>query len=273
MKKIIFLSIIFLMVANILQSQVKVNFSLQNPRMDQGLFIYDVVATISNEQQWKVGPSCIRISFNTVPANALTVKEDNPATNANINISGNNNYYNMTTTEILNDTAISLNIILKRNVPAYILTPGTYTLGSVRWNILDSGACVNATIQPISAIFDTLTPLSYGSQWTRNTNPCDPIGINTRISSKVPRNYMLYQNYPNPFNPSTTIKYDVMKTSDVKIIIYDALGRELETLVNENLKPGTYEIVWDASNYASGLYFYKLITDEFSVAHKMVLMK
>ncbi|MGA2667483.1 MAG: T9SS type A sorting domain-containing protein [Ignavibacteria bacterium] len=273
MKKIIFFTTIFLMVANILQSQV-VNFSLQNSRLDQGFFIYDVVATISSaQQQWKVGPTCIRISFNTIPANALTVKEDNPATNANINLSGNNNYWNMTTTKILHDTAISLNILLKRNVTTYILAPGTYTLGSVRWNVLDSGACINTIIQTFSAIFDTLTPLTYGTQWTKTDNSCTPIGINTRITTKVPRYYQLYQNYPNPFNPSTTIKYDIMKTSDVRIIVYDALGREIETLVNEQLKPGTYEVTWDAANYASGLYFYKIISGEFTQTLKMVLMK
>jgi hypothetical protein len=64
-----------------------------------------------------------------------------------------------------------------------------------------------------------------------------------------------------------------MKTSDVRIIVYDALGREIETLVNEQLKPGTYEVTWDAANYASGLYFYKIISGEFTQTLKMVLMK
>jgi hypothetical protein len=273
MKKTIFFTIIFLMIANILQSQVKVSFILQNSRLDGGYFVYDVVANIPAGQQWKVGPTCIRVSFNTIPPNALTVKEDAPATNANINISGNNSYFDMSSTDILSDTAISLNILLKRNVNAYILSSGTYTLGSLRWNVLDSSACINTIIQPFSAVFDTLTPLTYGSQWTKTDNLCTPIGINTRIISKVPIGYQLYQNYPNPFNPSTRIKYDIMKTSDVKIIIYDALGREVETLVSEQLKPGTYEVEWDAANYSSGLYFYKLITDDFTQSKKMVLMK
>jgi hypothetical protein len=59
----------------------------------------------------------------------------------------------------------------------------------------------------------------------------------------------------------------------VKLLVYDILGREIAILVNEQLKPGTYEISWDASQYASGIYFYKLMTDEFTEAKKMVLIK
>jgi hypothetical protein len=63
------------------------------------------------------------------------------------------------------------------------------------------------------------------------------------------------------------------ETSNVKLLVYDILGREIAILVNEQLKPGTYEISWDASQYASGIYFYKLMTDEFTEAKKMVLIK
>jgi photosystem II stability/assembly factor-like uncharacterized protein len=110
------------------------------------------------------------------------------------------------------------------------------------------------------------------------------IGI-TKISTEVPKTYSLSQNYPNPFNPTTKIKFDIAsnvkqparskagETSNVKLLVYDILGREIAILVNEQLKPGTYEISWDASQYASGIYFYKLMTDEFTEAKKMVLIK
>jgi photosystem II stability/assembly factor-like uncharacterized protein len=84
---------------------------------------------------------------------------------------------------------------------------------------------------------------------------------------------VLSQNYPNPFNPSTNIKFDIPKSSNVKINIYNALGKEVTTLVNEKLSTGSYEVNWNASNYPSGVYFYKLITDEFSNTKKMVLLK
>ena len=103
------------------------------------------------------------------------------------------------------------------------------------------------------------------------------VGIQ-KLSSKVPDAYMLYQNYPNPFNPITKIKFDIPSLAgdgggDVKLIIYDILGREVTTLVNEKLKSGTYNISWDGTNYSSGLYFYRLQSDKFSETKKLVLLK
>ena len=78
-----------------------------------------------------------------------------------------------------------------------------------------------------------------------------------QTASTIPNKFELYQNYPNPFNPSTTIKYDLPKESSVKIVVYDILGREITTLVNEIEKAGSYKTVWNASQLASGVYFYR----------------
>jgi hypothetical protein len=90
--------------------------------------------------------------------------------------------------------------------------------------------------------------------------------------------FSLSQNYPNPFNPTTRIQFSIPPSKGVrgmntKFIIYDVLGREVTTLVNQELKPGSYEAEWDGSNYPSGLYFYKLITDSYSSTKRMVLIK
>ena len=104
------------------------------------------------------------------------------------------------------------------------------------------------------------------------------IGIN-KIENEVPQDYLLFQNYPNPFNPLTKIRFEIPNSpfergkGDVKLVIYDALGREVFVLVNEQLKPGTYEVEWDALDYPSGVYFYKLATGEFTETKKMVLIK
>ena len=98
------------------------------------------------------------------------------------------------------------------------------------------------------------------------------IGIRN-ISSEIPSAYSLSQNYPNPFNPSTNIRFDLPKSGSVKLVVFDALGREVATLVNEKLAPGTYECDWNGSGYASGVYYYKLETDEFINVKKMVLLK
>ncbi|MCK9424451.1 MAG: T9SS type A sorting domain-containing protein [Ignavibacteriaceae bacterium] len=91
--------------------------------------------------------------------------------------------------------------------------------------------------------------------------------------SAIPESYQLEQNYPNPFNPSSTIRYDIPKTSFVKISVYDMLGREIKVLVNEEKNPGRYEIVFDAKELASGIYFYAIRTGEFTQNRKMILMK
>ena len=94
-----------------------------------------------------------------------------------------------------------------------------------------------------------------------------------QLSGSVPMYFKIYQNYPNPFNPISKIKFDIAKLGNVKLTIYDVLGREITNLVNERLQPGTYETEWDGSNYSSGVYFYKLITPEFTQTRKMVLVK
>ena len=89
----------------------------------------------------------------------------------------------------------------------------------------------------------------------------------------LPTEFTLYQNYPNPFNPVTTIKYDLPNTSDVSLIIYDILGRKVKELVNTKQQAGRYEIQFNASNLASGVYIYQLIADKFMSSKKMILLK
>lgn len=89
----------------------------------------------------------------------------------------------------------------------------------------------------------------------------------------MPQEYKLAQNYPNPFNPVTTIQYSVPKQSIVTITIYDAIGNEIEQLFIGEKAPGTYSVQWNAANYASGIYFYRLSTDKFAQVKKMLLLK
>ena len=97
------------------------------------------------------------------------------------------------------------------------------------------------------------------------------VGINN--ISEVAENFSLSQNYPNPFNPSTKIKFAVPNSSFVKLAVYDMLGREVSSLVNEQLQPGTYEYEFDAIGLNSGVYFYKISTEGFSEVKKMILLK
>jgi hypothetical protein len=103
-------------------------------------------------------------------------------------------------------------------------------------------------------------------------NPTGNVGIQN-INTEIPKEYKLMQNYPNPFNPSTVISFQLLVVGQVSLKVYDILGKEIATLVNETLQPGTYEVTFDGSNFSSGIYFYKLSTTEFSDTKRLVLLK
>ncbi|NOS84987.1 MAG: T9SS type A sorting domain-containing protein [Ignavibacteria bacterium] len=98
------------------------------------------------------------------------------------------------------------------------------------------------------------------------------IGIEP-ISILIPDNFSLSQNYPNPFNPNTKIKFAIPKLANVRLAVYDLLGREVESLVNQQLTPGTYEVNWNALKFSSGIYLYKLTSNDFLLVKKMSLVK
>ena len=103
-------------------------------------------------------------------------------------------------------------------------------------------------------------------------------GSVTIISNLIPEKFNVYQNYPNPFNPSTKIKFDIPSglngsDSKVRLSVYNSLGKEIAELVNENLGAGSYETEFDASDFSSGVYFYKIETDNFSLTKSMFLIK
>jgi len=98
------------------------------------------------------------------------------------------------------------------------------------------------------------------------------VGI-TNISNEIPDKFSIGQNYPNPFNPMCNVQFSICNAGNVKLMVYDVQGREVQTLVNERLQPGTYEAKFDGSMLNSGVYFYKLVTDGFTETKKMLMIK
>lgn len=98
-------------------------------------------------------------------------------------------------------------------------------------------------------------------------------GIQSSEPGNLPERFALDQNYPNPFNPTTGIRYALPQQSRVRLIVYNLLGKQVADLVNRTQKAGWHTIQWDASQYASGIYFYRLITPEFTTSKKMMLVK
>jgi Secretion system C-terminal sorting domain len=108
------------------------------------------------------------------------------------------------------------------------------------------------------------------SFWRRPLS--EVIGIQN-ISSEIPSAYSLSQNYPNPFNPSTVMRFQLSVVGLTTLRVYDLMGREVATLVNEKLQPGTYETTFNGNNLSSGTYFYKLTSGDFTATKRLTLIK
>jgi hypothetical protein len=112
-------------------------------------------------------------------------------------------------------------------------------------------------------------------------NPDSTLTNIVKLKNNIPSDFKLEQNYPNPFNSMTKIKFNIPNRSPigtfgddrVVVVVYDIIGREIETLVNEQLLPGTYEVTFDGSKLASGIYYYQLKTNDFVETRKLVLLK
>lgn len=115
-------------------------------------------------------------------------------------------------------------------------------------------------------------------RFVRDTENVSQLGYE---NTGLPGKFKLEQNYPNPFNPTTTIEYTMPEVEDeylrplqsVKLIVYDILGREVQTLVNEQHSPGNYKITFDAGVLPSGIYFYKLSLGDYNETKKMILLR
>ncbi len=147
------------------------------------------------------------------------------------------------------------------------------TNGGTSWHLAGWGMAMNR----IRFLSDTL---AYAVGKTVYKYTSEPIGI-VPISSEVPKHFSLQQNYPNPFNPTTNIGFRIADFGFVRLTLYDVLGKEIAVIVNEQLNPGVYVITWNALNYPSGVYFYKLDVEDhgtksgkrFSESKKMILLK
>ena len=135
-----------------------------------------------------------------------------------------------------------------------------------------TGSGTGSYTSPDSTGNDTAVVLSMANPVAETARWMQVVGI-SNISTEVPKEWKLYQNYPNPFNPETKVTFDVLKEEGVKITVYDALGREMETLVDEKLSPGKYNATFNGTKYSSGIYFYRLTSNSFRDIKKMLLIK
>ncbi|HEY5123869.1 MAG TPA: T9SS type A sorting domain-containing protein [Ignavibacteria bacterium] len=146
------------------------------------------------------------------------------------------------------------------------------TNNGTNWILKNQGFFYTPSVEAliIANNYIFLSQINHNSVWRRSL--AEIIGIK-QISEVVPTSFSLYQNYPNPFNPSTKIKFNIPKSTNIKISVYDITGKEIEILANEKVSPGSYEVEFDGYKYSSGIYFYRLETPAFVQTNKMILLK
>lgn len=116
----------------------------------------------------------------------------------------------------------------------------------------------------------------HGGRLIYNADKIMSLMIGDNITGNMdltPNEYSLQQNYPNPFNPSTTIEYTIPKDGYVSLKVYDITGREIASLVNQYQNTGSYLVTWNASNFSSGVYFYRIVAGDYIATKRMVLKK
>lgn len=142
------------------------------------------------------------------------------------------------------------------------------------WSLLSLPPNISPSIYFTSINFrDINTGWIIGSNGTilKTTNG-GIVGLEN-TGSTVPNNFKLSQNYPNPFNPTTTIEFELPHSSNVKLFIYDIIGKEVENLIDQQLSAGSYKYIFDGSKLSSGVYYYKLSAKDFTETKKFVLTK
>lgn len=151
------------------------------------------------------------------------------------------------------------------------------TNNGLNWTQRNEGL-VNTSVNSLTIIGSTIFAATNGDGiWKRPLT--EIVGIKN-ISTEIPSTFSLEQNYPNPFNPETKIRFSIPlchscggRNPYATLKVFDILGKEVATLVNQDLQPGTYETTFDASNLTSGIYYYKLTAGNYSATKKMILIK
>jgi len=237
-----------------------------------GTSIYGIFKSTDNGTTWA------QTLLNNQRVYSLAVNGNNvfAGTSSNGVYRSTDNGTTWTQTSLNNQLVYSL-VVSGNNIFAGTDQNGVYlsTDNGFNWNQRNEGL----SLSPINAlyIFNNYILAGTGGSGVYRRSLSELIGINP-ISSEIPNVFALYQNYPNPFNPVTKIKFALPPSPQgegpgVRVTIYDILGKEVTTLVNEQLKSSTYEVEWDATNYPSGAYYYKLVAGSFVETKKMVLLR
>ncbi|MBN1406649.1 MAG: T9SS type A sorting domain-containing protein [Calditrichaceae bacterium] len=206
------------------------------------------------------------------------------------------------TTWLFTDTGTGYALLDKKQIPldavagagTYNFRMGVQLLGDGTMDVamhIDSGddyiwetrvidandPLVTSMINSICIAIDNSTTTAMNLEYVELSRADDLGGVTSinveRVGEGFPTTFSLSQNYPNPFNPSTTIKFGITEQSDVKLVVYDVLGRVVSELSNKKMNAGWHEVTFNASRFASGVYFYRIEAGDFVKVKKMMLLK
>jgi hypothetical protein len=136
------------------------------------------------------------------------------------------------------------------------------------WNVrVNDGVDTLAISSGYDIDTNTFTPIYRTATFTNSSE------VNNEVVAGLPEKFDLKPNYPNPFNPSTRISFDLPESAEVRLTVFDVLGRQVATLVNQPMKAGSHTVNFDAQRLASGVYIYRLEAGSFSMTRNMMLIK
>jgi ligand-binding sensor domain-containing protein len=141
--------------------------------------------------------------------------------------------------------------------------------GGISWSAANAGL-TDTIVYALAVSGSNLLALTNSGVWRR---PMSEMITSVEAEARVPMQFVLHQNYPNPFNPTTVISYHLPVLSDVKLAVYDLLGREVAVLVNEKMDAGVHEVRFEASALPSGMFFYRLNAGDFVQTKRLVVLK
>jgi hypothetical protein len=165
---------------------------------------------------------------------------------------------------------VMFNLLFHQNAEAQYKVPFS-VIGSGGGVLTSSSYRIVGTLgQPTAGITSSPSNNSYFGFWYLPTTIITDV---ERMPGNLPTEYRLEQNYPNPFNPATTIQFALPQRSSIVLKVFDMLGREVTTLVDGELDPGEYRVVFDASGLPSGVYVYRIHAEGFSQSKKLLLLR
>jgi len=169
------------------------------------------------------------------------------------------------------DVAVSDTIIWQGSFSSHPLESTSVPEGADEWGLINSGTEYRYVVE-VEGTYEYHCTVHSGVGMTGSFS-ATVTSVDENISGNYPSSYRLEQNYPNPFNPSTVIKYGIPERSHVELTVYNILGKEVATLVNDDHASGLYEVTFNATGLASGIYIYRLEAGEHVEMRRMLYLK